>query len=104
MKPVTFPLKLQMKRAEVGDLHQALSALGFSIAGTGKKNQRFGISTRKDEKGTGYFNLARRTRGRNVDSSPSTVASFCCHSGKPKRSGVIPRTDTEVLPLATRRS
>lgn len=46
MKPVTFPLKLQMKRAEVGDLHQALSALGFTIAGPEKKNQRFGASTR----------------------------------------------------------
>lgn len=45
MKPVIFPLKLQMKRAEVGDLHQALSALGFSIANTEKKNRRFGAST-----------------------------------------------------------
>jgi hypothetical protein len=41
MKPVTFSLKLQMKRAEVGDLHQALSALGFTIAVAEKKNQRF---------------------------------------------------------------
>jgi Tc toxin complex TcA C-terminal TcB-binding domain/ABC toxin N-terminal region/Neuraminidase-like domain/Salmonella virulence plasmid 28.1kDa A protein/Putative peptidoglycan binding domain len=46
MKPVTFTLKLQMKRAEVGDLHQALSFLGLAIAGAEKSNQRFGASTR----------------------------------------------------------
>ncbi len=47
MQPVIFPLKLQMKRAEVGDLHQTLSALGFTIAQAEKKNQRFGASTRE---------------------------------------------------------
>jgi len=31
----------------------------------------------------GYLNLARRPRGRSVDSSPSVVASCCCHSGVP---------------------
>lgn len=46
MKPVIFPLKLQMKRTEVGDLHQALSALGFTITAAEKKNQRFGVSIR----------------------------------------------------------
>ena len=46
MQPVIFPLKLQMKRPEVGNLHQALSVLGFTIAGPEKKNQRFGASTR----------------------------------------------------------
>lgn len=46
MKPVTFPLRLQMKRAEVGDLHQALAILGLTIAGTETNNQRFGVSTR----------------------------------------------------------
>lgn len=46
MKPVTFPLKLQMKRAEVGSLHEALSFLGFSIADEEKSNQRFGATTR----------------------------------------------------------
>jgi peptidoglycan hydrolase-like protein with peptidoglycan-binding domain len=46
MKSVIFPLKLQMKRAEIGDLHQALSVLGFSITGPEKRNQRFGASTR----------------------------------------------------------
>ena len=46
MKLVTFPLKFQMKRVEVADLHQALSALGFTIAGTERKNQRYGASTR----------------------------------------------------------
>ncbi|MGB4069894.1 MAG: neuraminidase-like domain-containing protein [Nitrospira sp.] len=46
MQPVNFPLKLQMKRPEVGDLHQALSTLGFAIAAAEKKNQRFGVSTR----------------------------------------------------------
>ncbi|MBS0150492.1 MAG: peptidoglycan-binding protein [Nitrospira sp.] len=46
MNPVIFPLKFQMKRAEVSDLHQALSILGFIIVQGEKKNQRFGASTR----------------------------------------------------------
>jgi hypothetical protein len=37
MKPLTYPLKPQMKRAEVSNLHQALSALGFTIAGAEKR-------------------------------------------------------------------
>jgi len=51
---------------------------------------RSGTSTRFSnkhlgrKKGTRYFNLAGRPRGRSVDSSPSAVASCCCHSGVPK--------------------
>jgi hypothetical protein len=46
VKPVIYPLKLQLKRVEVGDLQQALSFLGLTIAGEEKKNQRFGATTR----------------------------------------------------------
>ena len=46
MKPVTVPLRLQMKRVEVGDLHQALAILGRAIAAAEKDTQRFGASTR----------------------------------------------------------
>lgn len=60
MKPVIFPLKLQMNRAEVGDLHQALSALGFTIAAAEKKNQRFGPSTRAAVR---KFQLANKLSG-----------------------------------------
>jgi peptidoglycan hydrolase-like protein with peptidoglycan-binding domain len=35
-----------MKRAEVGDLQQALSFLGLTIASEEKNNQRFGATTR----------------------------------------------------------
>ena len=44
MSPVTFPLKLQMKRAEVAPLHEALSFLGFTFADDEKTNQRFGAT------------------------------------------------------------
>jgi hypothetical protein len=57
MKPVTYPLKLQMKRAEVGDLQQALSFLGLIIAEEEKTNQRFGVSTRAAMR---QFQLAQR--------------------------------------------
>ncbi len=46
MKPVTHPLKLQMKRNEVGDLHTALSSLNLSIPEQEKNIKRFGASTR----------------------------------------------------------
>jgi len=46
MKPITFPLKLQVKRPEVGDLQQALILLGSQIAEAEIANQRFGASTR----------------------------------------------------------
>ena len=47
MNKIVFPLKLQMKHAEVGDLHQALTALGFEIAAKERKEQRFGVATRR---------------------------------------------------------
>lgn len=46
MKPIIFPLKLQMKRPEVGDLQQALILLGSQIAEAELANQRYGASTR----------------------------------------------------------
>ena len=42
-----------------------------------------GKGTEEKKKGTGYLNLAERPRGRSVDSSPSVVASCCCHLGVP---------------------
>jgi len=38
------------------------------------------------EKGTGYFveGFLGRPRGRNVDSRPVVVATYCCHSAEPK--------------------
>ncbi len=47
MNKIVFPLKSQMKGTEVGDLHQALIALGFQIAAKEQKEQRFGTATRK---------------------------------------------------------
>jgi len=71
MKPVVFPLKTQMKRTEVGDLHQALSSLGFSIAGPEIKNQRFGASTRAAVR---KFQLAHKLPGTGtVDEATATA-------------------------------
>ena len=47
MKKVAFPLRLQMKRPEVADLHQALALAGFEVADTEVAGQRFGASTRE---------------------------------------------------------
>ncbi len=41
MNEIVFPLKLQMEGVEVGDLHQALIALGFEIAAKERKEQYF---------------------------------------------------------------
>ena len=46
MKKVVFPLKLQMKRSQVADLHQALTLIGIEVAEIEKENRRFGTSTR----------------------------------------------------------
>ncbi len=47
MKKINFPLKLQMKRTEVGYLQQALMLIGFEVAAVEKDRQRFGASTRE---------------------------------------------------------
>ncbi len=46
MMTVAFPIKPQMKRPEVADLHAALGALGFSIGPAEAGSRRFGASTR----------------------------------------------------------
>jgi len=46
MNKITFPLKLQMKRPEVGDLQRALVFLGLEVSTAETDNQRFGASTR----------------------------------------------------------
>ena len=46
MNKVTFPLKLQMNRAEVANLQAALSVLGSTIAEAENTHQRYGASTR----------------------------------------------------------
>jgi hypothetical protein len=64
MKPLTYPLKLQMNCAEVGD--QALVFLGLTTVDEEKSNQRFGASTRA---------AARRYRliGSAIKSNPSIL-------------------------------
>ncbi len=47
MNKINFPRKLQMKRAEVGNLHRALTLIGFEVAAAEKDSQRFGTSTRE---------------------------------------------------------
>jgi hypothetical protein len=44
MDKITFPLKLQMKRPEVGNLYEALVLTGYQIETSEKANQRFGAS------------------------------------------------------------
>lgn len=46
MKPIIFPLNFKMRRAEVGDLHQALVLLGFQIVAAEINAARYGASTR----------------------------------------------------------
>jgi len=47
MNKIIFPLKLQMKRPEVGNLHEALARIGYQIEAAEKANQHFGASTRQ---------------------------------------------------------
>jgi peptidoglycan hydrolase-like protein with peptidoglycan-binding domain len=46
MSRIAFPLTLRMRRPEVGDLHQALTRLGFGIDAAERNGQRYGASTR----------------------------------------------------------
>ncbi|HEU5090541.1 MAG TPA: peptidoglycan-binding domain-containing protein, partial [Roseiflexaceae bacterium] len=46
MNRIEFPLKPQMKRPTVGDLHAALGLLGYTILDAEQSVQRFGKSTR----------------------------------------------------------
>lgn len=46
MKRIVFPLKLQMKRSQVEDLHEALALIGLQFSGVEKDSGRFGASTR----------------------------------------------------------
>ncbi|MDH4371234.1 MAG: hypothetical protein OEV99_15540 [Nitrospira sp.] len=79
MKPVIFPLKLQMKRTEVGDLQQALSALGFTIAGPEARSQRF----------FGHQPARRRARGEAKVSRSFQVLG--CRSEQEKGTGRFSR-------------
>lgn len=45
MKKVTFPLKMEMKKAAVGDLHQALVFLGLAVSEPEKTARLFGQTT-----------------------------------------------------------
>ena len=47
MPQIVFPLKLQMKRATVSDLHEVLISLGYQIGDAEKSNKRFGAWTRR---------------------------------------------------------
>jgi hypothetical protein len=40
MNKIIFPLKLQMKRPEMGNLHEALALIGYQIEADEKTNQR----------------------------------------------------------------
>ncbi len=46
MNKIIFPIKLQMQRPSVADLHEALALLGFTINDSEKTEHRFGASTR----------------------------------------------------------
>jgi len=47
MNKIIPPLKLQMNRAAMGDLHQALMLVGLDVTGAEKDSQRFGTPTRE---------------------------------------------------------
>jgi hypothetical protein len=47
MKTIVFPLKPQMKRREVGDLHKALALMGLEVTVSERKSRNFGASTRE---------------------------------------------------------
>jgi hypothetical protein len=47
MNQITFPLKLQIERPVVADLHRALAHFGAGIAGVEKANQHFGQFSRE---------------------------------------------------------
>lgn len=78
MKPVTAPLKPQMKRPTVAELHKALALLGFPVAATDVDQQRYGTSTRAAvQQFQGYCQLAEaRSRDghrRRVDQHHTAV-------------------------------
>ena len=87
MNQVISPLRPQMKKAAVADLHEALTRLGFSIDAGERSSRRFGSSTRA------AVSVFQRKGGQSatgiVDDSTATAINGALENGIPGGTALV---------------